>query len=71
MIPELTHAEVLRTVRHEVETIGNISLAARHWNVSPKLLAAILRGERNIGPKLMKALRLRRVRFVVYRFEKL
>lgn len=68
-LPPLTHAEVLRRVQHEVELCGSIALTARTWKVTPQLLSYVLSGQRSIGPKLLKALKLRRKRFVIFRYE--
>lgn len=68
-LPSLTHAELLRRLRREIERAGSKAAAARTWSISPPLLDFILNGERNIGPKMLKALKLRRVTLVVHRYE--
>ena len=68
-LPPITHAEVVRRLQREVQLCGSIATTARAWKISPQLLSYVLLGERTIGPKLLKALRLRRKRFVIYRYE--
>lgn len=68
-LPGITHAELLRRLNLEVDRAGSQASAARLWNISPQLLAFVLKGERNVGPKLLKALKLRRVTLVVHRYE--
>lgn len=67
-LPGLTHAELLRKIQHEVDRIGSKAAAARLWGISPQLLGFILHEERNIGPKLLRALKLKRVTLVVHRY---
>jgi hypothetical protein len=70
-VPPITHAEVQRRIQREVELCGSISLAARSWRITPQLLSYILSGQRSVGPKLLKALKLRRKRYVLYRYEEI
>lgn len=67
-LPGLTHAELLRRLQKEIDRAGSQAAAARMWEISPQLLAFVISGERNIGPKLLKALKLRRVTLVVHRY---
>lgn len=67
-LPGLTHAELLRRIQRDIDRAGSQAAAARSWGISPQLLAFIVNGERNIGPKLLKALKLRRVTLVVHRY---
>jgi hypothetical protein len=68
-LPGLTHAELLRRIHHEIARAGSQAAAARLWDISPQLLGFIVKGERNVGPKLLRALKLRRVTLVVHRYE--
>jgi hypothetical protein len=54
------HIEVCRKLEREIELNGSLRRAAVSLRVSPQYLSAALSGERSIGPKLLKALRLRR-----------
>ena len=54
------HAEVCRRLEREIELNGSLRRAANTLRVSPQYLSAALAGERSIGPKLLKALKLRR-----------
>jgi hypothetical protein len=56
----MTHAEVIRRIEHEVALIGNRRLACRSFGITPQLLSMVLTGQRGIGPKFLKALRLRK-----------
>jgi DNA-binding transcriptional regulator YdaS (Cro superfamily) len=67
-LPGLTHAELLRRLQKEIDRAGSQAAAARMWGISPQLVAFIVNGERNIGPKLLKVLKLRRVTLVVHRY---
>lgn len=67
-LPELTHAELLRRIQLEIDRIGSQADVARMWGVSGQMISAILKGERNIGPKLLKALKLKRVTLIVHRY---
>lgn len=67
-LPGLTHAELLRRMQTEITRVGSKAAAARLWHISPSLLDFILKGERNVGPKLLKSLGLRRVTLVVHRY---
>lgn len=57
----ITHAEVCRRLEREIELQGSLRRAAATLKVSPQYLSAALGGERSIGPKLLKVLKLRRV----------
>lgn len=67
-LPGLTHAELLRRLQKDVDQAGSQASAARMWGISPQLLGFVLAGTRNVGPKLLKALKLRRVTLVVHRY---
>jgi hypothetical protein len=56
----IQHAEVLRRIQHEIELNGSMRRAAVMLRVSPQYLSAALAGERSIGPKLLRSLKLRR-----------
>lgn len=64
----MQHAEVLRRIEREVELNGSLRRAAVMLSVSPQYLSAVLNDDRAIGPKLLKALKLRRriVKTVTY-----
>jgi transcriptional regulator with XRE-family HTH domain len=64
----MEHAEVIRRLRREVELTGSVRRVAGLLNVSPQYMSAVLNDERAIGPKLLKALKLRRrvVKTVTY-----
>lgn len=64
----MQHVEVCRRVERIIELQGSLTKAAHSLNVSPQYLSAALLGQRSIGPKLLKALRLRRkvTKVVVY-----
>ena len=57
----IAHAEVCRRLEREIELQGSLRRAAVALRVSPQYLSAVLGGERSIGPKLLKVLKLRRV----------
>lgn len=67
-LPELTHAEVVRRMQREIDRVGGQAAAARLWGISKPWLTEILQEKKNIGPKLLKALKLRRVTLVVHRY---
>ena len=68
-LPELTHAEVIRRLQIEIERVGNSQEAlARQWHIKPRLLQYVMRGERNVGPTLLRKLKLRRVTLIVHRY---
>lgn len=69
-LPGITHAEVLRTMQREIEQVGSKAQAARNWGISAQLLDFVLKRQRNIGPKLLKALGLKRTTIVVHRYER-
>ena len=64
----MEHAEVIRRLRREVELTGSVRRTAALFNVSPQYVSAVLNDERAIGPKLLKALKLRRrvVKVITY-----
>ena len=64
----MEHAEVLRRLRREVELTGSVRRVAVLFGVSPQYVSAVLNDQRAIGPKLLKALKLRRrvVKTVTY-----
>lgn len=68
-LPELTHAELIRRIQKEIAMAGSGAAAARAWGISPQLLDFTVKGQRNVGPKLLKALKLRRITLVVHRYE--
>lgn len=64
----IQHAEVCRRLQREIELNGSLRRAADTLGISPQYLSAVLAGERSIGPKLLKPLKLRRkiVKVVTY-----
>jgi hypothetical protein len=54
------HVEVLRKIEREIELNGSLRRTAALFRVSPQHLSAVLAGERGLGPKLLKPLKLRR-----------
>ncbi len=64
----MEHAEVLRRLGREIELNGSMRRTATVFRVSPQYLSAVLSGERAIGPKLLKSMRLKRriVKTVTY-----
>lgn len=61
----MTKAEVMRRLRARVKEIGGESAAARAFQVSTVYLWQVLNGKRDPGPKILRALKLRReVRYV-------
>lgn len=64
----MEHAEVLRRLEREVELVGSVRRVASVFKVSPSYISAVLNDERAVGPKLLKAMRLRRkvVKVVTY-----
>lgn len=64
----IAHAEVCRRLEREIELQGSLRRAAAVLRVSPQYLSAVLAGDRAIGPKLLKPLKLRRtvVKTVTY-----
>lgn len=67
-LPGLTHAEVLRRLQREIAECGSKAQAARSWGISPQLLDFVMKGQRNIGPKLLDALGLKRTTIVIHRY---
>ncbi len=53
-------AEILRRIQGAIDANGSLNRAAASLSVSPQLLSAVLDGKRNIGPRLLRALKLRR-----------
>jgi hypothetical protein len=56
----MQHAEVLRRLEREIELNGSLRRAAVTLGISPQYLSAILGGDRYIGPKLLRSMKLRR-----------
>jgi hypothetical protein len=56
----MLHAEVCRRLEREIELNGSLRRAAASLRISPQYLSAVLAGERMIGPKLLKPLKLTR-----------
>lgn len=67
-LPGVTHAEVIRRIQREIQEMGSKAQAARAWGISIGLLDFILKGQRNIGPKLLTALGLKRTTLIVHRY---
>jgi hypothetical protein len=62
------HAEVCRRIERTIELQGSLRRAAASFRISPQYLSAALAGERAIGPKLLRALKLRKkvVKVITY-----
>ena len=56
----MLHAEVCRRLEREIELNGSLRRAAASLKISPQYLSAVLAGDRAIGPKLLKPLKLKR-----------
>lgn len=65
----MEHAEVCRKLEREIELQGSLRRAALFLRVSPQYLSAVLDSKRAIGPKLLRALKLRRTVRKVYTYE--
>lgn len=57
----LTHEQLCARIEREIELRGGLGRTARYLKVSRQLLGDMLRGDRSIGPKLQKALNVRRI----------
>ena len=57
----LTDHDVLSQLRQLVQIDGSLRRATAALRVSPAYLCALLKGKREIGPKILKALYLRKV----------
>ena len=57
---EVHEAEVFRRLRTFVEECGSQSLAASAFDVSPQYLSKVLKGQKHIGPSILKKLDIRR-----------
>lgn len=64
----MEHAEVLRRLEREIELTGSVRRVATLFGVSPSYISAVRLNCRAVGPKLLKALGLRRrvIKSVVY-----
>lgn len=63
---EIHPSEVMRKLRTFVEECGSQHLAASVFGVSPQYLSKVILGQREIGPRLLGKLHIRRtVRKVV------
>lgn len=64
----MEHAEVCRRLERDIELNGSLRRCAKVFRVSPQYLSAVLSGERSIGPKLLRSLKLRRkiVKVITY-----
>ncbi len=60
--------EILRRLERAVQMYGTLTRAAEQYGISPTYLSAVLRGERNIGHKLLRVLKIRRtvVKTILY-----
>lgn len=56
----MLHSEVCRRIERDIVLQGSLRRTASAYRVSPQYLSAALAGERAIGPKLLRALKLRR-----------
>lgn len=56
----MEHAEVLRRLEREIELTGSVRRVATLFQVSPSYISAVLNDARAVGPKLLKALGLRK-----------
>lgn len=62
----MTKAEVMRRLREDVLADKSMRSAAARYNVSPQYLSKVLLEQKPLGPKLLGALGLKRVRRVEY-----
>jgi hypothetical protein len=64
----MLHAEVCRRLERDIELNGSLRRAALNLRISPQYLSAVLCGDRSIGPKLLRSMRLKRriVKTVTY-----
>lgn len=63
---KMTKAEVMRRLREDVLADKSMRSAAARYNVSPQYLSKVLLEQKPLGPKLLGALGLKRVRRVEY-----
>ena len=56
----LSHIQVCQQIEWRIRQAGSLRLAADTYKVSPQYLSAVLLKQRAIGPKLLRALKLRR-----------
>lgn len=56
----ITHQQVCQKIEREIELVGSLRKTATQLGVSAQYLGNVLAGNRGIGPKLLKALGLRR-----------
>lgn len=67
----INKGEIYRRLERRIQQAGSLTLAARVMGISPQLLSAVLGEKRDVGPKLLKALGIRRKvqRVITYELE--
>jgi hypothetical protein len=53
-------SELLRRIEEQVQMHGSMQRAGQSFGVSPQTVSAVLEGRRNIGPKFLRGLRVKR-----------
>ena len=61
MTIRLTEADVLKLLQQTCTDAGGVNAFARTYHVSPAYVSSALSGKRTFGPKILKALSLKRV----------
>lgn len=61
MVARLGKEDVLALLDRTCHEVGGVNAFARLHGLSPAYVSSVLSGNRTLGPKVLKALRLRRV----------
>lgn len=56
----INQGEIFRILESRIQQAGTLTLAATNLGISPQLLSAVLNQQRQLGPRLLKALGIRR-----------
>ena len=61
MVSRLNEADVLELLAKTCTDAGGVNAFARMYHVSPAYVSSALAGKRTLGPKILKALGLKRI----------
>lgn len=59
-VTPINQGEIYRMLERRIQEAGTLTLAATNLGISPQLLSAVLSQQRSLGPRLLKALGIRR-----------
>jgi len=71
MKKDISTKQFIREFESEINRLGGVTEAAKHWKVSPSFVKAVRKGSELPGGKILEAMKLKPIKTIKYRYERI